>query len=281
MIDLHSHTTASDGRSTPEELVSRARAAGVTVLSVTDHDTVAGLDASMQAARELGGIEIVPGIEISASWKGREIHILGHFIDPTDERLLGALASYRLARRQRIERMLDSCRRHGASIDFSDLDPEGKGEGTWGRPHLARALVRAGHAVDMQDAFDRWIGAGGPAFVERALPPAEEAIALIAGAGGCAAIAHPVLSRIGGGDLRELAGLGIAAVEAGHPRQPAHTRRTIRRQARSLGLQIVSGSDDHGDDDGPARVGREAMDESEFAAYRSRAATIASAIVRK
>lgn len=273
MIDLHAHTTASDGRSTPEELVARAAAAGVTVLAVTDHDTVAAVDACIEAAERIGGIEIVPGIEISASWKRREIHVLGHFVDPSDEALLRALERFRDQRRERMEKMIDRCRFLGLSIDLEDLG----GEGSWGRPHLARALVRGGYASDMQEAFDRWIGAGGPAFVERSLPDAAEAIDLIRSAGGCAAVAHPALSKLGGNDFGELAGLGLVGVEVDHPRQPPHVRRTLRRQAARLGLQPTAGSDDHGPDDGPAQVGREAMDEGCFAAYRSRAA----ATVRK
>lgn len=273
MIDLHTHTTASDGRSTPDELVERAAAAGVTVLAVTDHDTVAAIPACVEAAARIGGIEIVPGIEISASWKGREIHVLGHFLDPTDERLLRALERFREQRRERMEKMVARCRALGLSIDLDDLGGDGRGEGSWGRPHLARALVRGGHAGDMQEAFDRWIGAGGPAFVERVLPDAAEAIDRIRSAGGCASVAHPALSKLGGNDLGELAGLGLAGVEVDHPRQPPHVRRTLRRQAARLGLQPTAGSDDHGPDDGPAQVGREAMDEGCFAAYRSRAAS--------
>lgn len=279
MIDLHTHTTASDGSSTPEELVARAVAAGVTILAVTDHDTVAAVAACRGAAAQIGGLEIVPGIELSASWQGREIHVLGHFIDIEDGTLLAALERFSDARRLRMERMVEKCRQHGVSISFEDLeaDRDGGGKGTWGRPHLARALVRLGHAKDMQDAFDRWIGSGGPAFVARSLPEAAEVIRLIRDAGGCASVAHPALSRLGGGDLRELAALGLVGVEVDHPRQPAHVRRTLRRQAASLGLQPTAGSDDHGPDDGPAQMGREAMDETLFEVYRS----LATPIVRK
>ncbi len=270
MIDLHSHTTASDGVHPPEGLVRLAAAAGVTVLAVTDHDTTAAIAAATRAAEEQGGaLRIVPGIEISSLWKGKEIHVLGHFIDPADETLCSRLAVFREARENRMAAMVERCRSLGLDVTLEEVEARRTGPGTLGRPHLARLLVEKGYARDFQGAFDKWIGKGSPAWVERAMPDAAEAIALIRGAGGCATVAHPALSGLVEKDLRALAAAGMVGLEADHPAQTPDVRKNLRLHARTLGLCATAGSDYHADETGGLRLGTEGMEPGEFAGYEA------------
>ena len=168
LIDLHTHTTASDGRCTPAELVARAAAAGVTVLSVTDHDTVAGYEAAA-AVSAAAGVELVPGIEMTAIVEGVDVHVLGYFIDVYSPRLLAFLAEQRLRRIDRVRQIIDRLAAHGIVLDSEAILQPGLDDPsiTSGRPWIARALVAGGHVADSNQAFDRWLGQGRPAFVPR------------------------------------------------------------------------------------------------------------------
>jgi hypothetical protein len=177
LIDLHTHTTASDGRCTPAELVSRASAAGVTVLSVTDHDTVAGCEAAAEACRE-AGIAFVPGIEITAIREAVDVHVLGYFIDVRSAALQAFLAAQRRRRLDRVRRMIDRLATFGIHLDADAILQPGVDDSTRsvGRPWIARALVAAGHVATTNEAFDSWLARGRPAFVPRAGAPPEEVI---------------------------------------------------------------------------------------------------------
>lgn len=263
-IDLHSHTTASDGALPPSEVVRLARDAGVSVLAITDHDTVDAVDEA-GAAGIAAGLRIIPGVEISASLGAKEIHVLGHFVDPAHGPLLARLASFRRLRVERAERMVERLRAHGADLPLEEVLA---GEGSIGRPHLARLLVAHGHARDFQQAFDRWLGKGKPGWVERSMPPAHEAIELIRAAGGAASLAHPWLSKVAGDELVTLAKAGLRGLEVDHPHQGADVRRNLRLAAASLGLEATAGSDFHGADGSP---GQESMDETAFQRYEAAA----------
>lgn len=263
-IDLHCHTTASDGALAPAEVVRLAHAAGVGVLAITDHDTVAAVEEAAVEARPLG-VRIVPGVEISARLGDKEIHVLGHFVDPSDARLLSSLADFGHKRRERAERMVEQLRAHGAPLPLEEVL---EGEGSVGRPHLARLLVAHGHARDFREAFDRWLGKGKPGWVDRPMPAAEDAIALIRGAGGAASLAHPRLSRVSGEELVSLARAGLSGVEVDHPRQDGDARRILRLAAGSLGLEATAGSDFHEAPDAP---GLESMDAEAFRRYETAA----------
>lgn len=277
MIDLHSHTNASDGVHPPDELVRLALSAGVTVLAVTDHDTTAGVQAAMRAAEEQGGaLRIVPGIEISCRWNGAEIHVLGHFLDPQDEALERRLAAFRDSREERMAAMIERCRSVGLDVSLEEIEARRAGGGSLGRPHLARLLLEKGYARDFQDAFDKWIGKGAPAWVERPMPEARDAIALLREAGGCASVAHPALSGLREADLRALAEAGLCGVEVDHPGQTPDVRKTLRAYARSLGLCATAGSDYHAAETGGMRLGTEGMNPEEFAAYEARACSTAA-----
>jgi len=267
-IDLHCHTTASDGVLSPAEVVRRAAEAGVSVLAITDHDTVDAVEVAAEAARGLA-LRIVPGVEISARLGDKEIHVLGHFFDPRDPALVAGLASFREKRRERAARMVEQLRAHGAPLDLEEvLDTDG----SVGRPHLARLLVARGHARDFREAFDRWLGKGKPGWVERSMPAAHEAIALVRGAGGVASLAHPRLSKVEGDELVALARAGLSGLEVDHPHQDEDVRRNLRLAARSLGLEATAGSDFHGSEGSP---GQESMDDEAFRRYEAGASTSA------
>ena len=247
MIDLHVHTTASDGLCSPDQLVERAAAAGVTTLSVTDHDTVAGLARTADrcaAAR----IRFVPGIEITAIAGGRDVHMLGYFFDAGHPPLLAFLERQRESRFARLGAIAERLASHGVLVDVAPLVDEARRQGghTVGRPQVARALVAAGHAADTNDAFERWLGFGKPGFVARAGAPPEEVIAVIHDAGGLASLAHPGLTQV---DARipALVAAGLDAIEAFHPDHDPATRDRYVALARAHRLLLTGGSDYHGD----------------------------------
>lgn len=270
MIDLHCHTTASDGLVPPAAVVRIAAAAGVKTLAISDHDTVEAVDEARREGLALG-VRIVPSVEVSARIGEREIHVLGHFVDPSEPKLLARLAFYREGRSRRAREMVEALRGQGIDLHFDELLAiAGPEEGSIGRPHFARLLVTKGAARDFQDAFDRWLGKGKPGWVERPFPTAAEAIELIRGAGGATSLAHPALSGVTGSEIEELASLGLAAIEVGHPGQGEQTRRRLRMIADSLGLLRTAGSDFHGEG---SALGSETMDGATFLAYEAAAAS--------
>jgi 3',5'-nucleoside bisphosphate phosphatase len=196
LIDLHTHTTASDGRLAPEDLVRRAAAEGVTVLSVTDHDTVAAANAASSACAS-AGIEFVPGIEITATWQEVDVHILGYFVDVTSPTLDGFLTRQRQRRIDRVRTIVERLQQLGMPLDADALvrpaldDPSKSA----GRPWVARALVAAGFVATPDLAFHKWLGRGRPAFVPRLGGVPEEIIGQIHAAGGLGSLAHPGLLR--------------------------------------------------------------------------------------
>lgn len=268
MIDLHSHTTASDGQHEPEELVRLARAAGVTTLALTDHDTVDGLArASAAATRE--GLALVAGIELSAMLFGREVHVLGHFIDPANAALAGLSRGLIRERRARMERMVERLVQMGLPVTLREVERFSGGENL-GRPHLARALVERGWVRDVKEAFDRFIGNGGPAFVARAELPAHEAIALIHGAGGTATLAHPGVSKVAAHELAELRAAGLDGLEVHHSDHNPSVRAKFLALAQSNGLVPTAGSDFHGEAVAPNRtLGSASMPADDFARLRA------------
>lgn len=246
-IDLHLHTTASDGRCTPRELVERAAQAGLTTLAVTDHDTTAAIDEAQQRAAERG-IDAISGIEITALDEGRDLHVLGYFFDPRHEALDRFLATQRAARLARAHAIGDRLAALGMPIDLGPVVARASGDGrrSIGRPLIARAMVDAGHVADTHEAFDRWLGAGCPAFVPRSGAPPKVVIGIIHDAGGVASLAHP-------GKLRRepqippLAEAGLDAVEVFHPDHDAPLVERYLGVARDFGLLMTGGSDFHGD----------------------------------
>jgi len=270
VIDLHLHTTASDGTLPAATLIGRAADAGLTVVSVTDHDTTAALDAA-RAAAEAAGLSLVTGIEITAVEDEQDIHILGYFFDPAGPHLIAFLRAQRADRIRRALAIADRLQRLGCEIDTRPLIAHSeRGGASVGRPHVADALVAAGHAVDRSDAFDRLIGRGRPAFIARSGASSPDVISVIHDAGGITSLAHPGLVRRD--DLVPyLAAAGLGALEARHSEHDARTEAHYRDLAAQHGLAVSGGSDFHGDGGHHARtLGIVTLPPSDYAALRAR-----------
>ena len=246
-VDLHLHTTASDGRCSPHELVEQAAAVGVSVIAATDHDTTASVDEVRVRAAERG-IDAIPGIEITAVEDGRDVHVLGYFLRTTDPSFLEFLAAQRRTRINRVHAIAGRLAELGLPVDLSDalaMVAQQSGRAI-GRPQVARAMVAAGHVADTREAFDKWLGENQPAFVQRSGPSPEMVIETIHRAGGVASLAHPGRTRI---DARipALRDAGLDALEAYHSDHDAVAAARYHRLAVDLGLLITGGSDYHGD----------------------------------
>ena len=270
MIDLHSHTTASDGQHAPSELLALAHAAGVSCLAVTDHDTVAGLAEARTAADALG-IRLVPGIELSAFHARREVHVLGHYIDPDNGPLARFSERLRDERRDRMLRMVEKMRGLGFPVSMEGVLGIA-GDANLGRPHLARLMVELGYCTSTQDAFDRFLGDGGPGWVDRYRLPADEAIALIRQAGGIATLAPPGVSKMERGDIAALAKVGLGGLEVYHSDHNPSVREKYLRIATELDLIPTAGSDFHGEKVAPGRkLGSASMPRASFEELSRRA----------
>jgi predicted metal-dependent phosphoesterase TrpH len=245
VIDLHLHTTASDGLFQPSELVDMAWRAGIKTMSVTDHDTVAAV-AEVAAAAKASGLGFVPGIEITAVYEHRDVHMLGYFFDPHDAEFNTFLERQRSDRMRRATVMADRLADMGKPIDRDKLLTPRPGGRSFGRPMLARALVKAGHVIDARQAFDQLIGEGKPAYVPRTGPDPAEVISILFKAGGIASLAHPgLLNR---DDL--IPGMvesGLAAIEAFHSDHDSAVTRHYLGLAERLGIAVSGGSDYHGE----------------------------------
>jgi predicted metal-dependent phosphoesterase TrpH len=247
LIDLHSHTTASDGTCSPGDLAARAASAGVTVLAVTDHDTVAGC-AAAAAACTARGVEFIPGIEITAVADGADVHVLGYLFDGESAAMQTFLATQRQRRLERVREMLDRLASHGIRLDAEAILAPGVTDTgrAAGRPWIARALVAGGYVADKNEAFDRWLSRGRPAFVPRMGAPPDEVFARVHDAGGITSLAHPVLVRRDDW-IPGFAEAGLDALEAFHPDHTAADTERYLAMAGDLGLLVSGGSDYHGD----------------------------------
>jgi len=248
-IDLHAHTTASDGSLSPEDLVRHAKRQGVSALAVTDHDTVAGLSRALAEGERLG-VEIIPGIEISCLYEDVELHILGYFINKEEPLLEHTLATYRASREDRNPRIVQRLRELGCELTYEEVKAFA-GAAIIGRPHIAQVLLHKGYVKSVAEAFDRFLGDGGPAYVARVLPTPAEAIGLIRQAGGVPVLAHPVYtSRLKEpfdqvcATLKAFGLLGLETIYSSHTQQQTDRYRTV---AREQGLLVTGGSDFHGD----------------------------------
>lgn len=268
IVDLHSHTTASDGALEPEALVAAAVARGVNVLAVTDHDTVDGIT-RCRAAAATGPLRLLAGVEISCFVEATEIHVLGLGIDPDAPGFRDWLSQLIAIRVERIHRMTSVLEDHGIKIDISDLVRPGR-VGSIGRPHIARLLINGGHVRNIDEAFKRWLSPGRPAHVERLRVPAKDAIEKIHDAGGVAVQAHP--GQMGRDeDIPTLLEWGLDGLEVFHP---DHTHAMKNRYAHLCdkhGIIATGGSDYHGIDAHGAPLGSRSTPESSFAVIEKRA----------
>ena len=265
MIDLHTHTTASDGRCTPEELVAHAARAGVTVLGLTDHDTVAGAARTAVACAQVG-IEFVPGIEITAVADDRDVHVLGYFIDAAAPSLESFLSEQRQRRLDRVRLIVERLAAHGIVLDADAIVAPAVANPSIsaGRPWIARALVAGRHVADTAEAFEKWLASGRAAFVPRIAARPEEVFARIHEAGGIASLAHPVL--VGRDEwIPAFAAAGLDAIEAYHPDHDTEATARYLATADRLGLAVSGGSDFHGDAaHGPGGPGGVALPRERF-----------------
>jgi predicted metal-dependent phosphoesterase TrpH len=271
VIDLHLHTTASDGTLSPSALVARAAAAGLRIIAVTDHDTLAGLPEAREAAAA-HGLRLIDGVEITAVEDRRDVHLLAYFMDPTNAALVGFLKTQRSNRLRRIREIAERLASLGAPVDIESIIAVRKDGRSLGRPQIADALVAAGHVRDRDDAFDRFIGTDRPAYVPRRGAPPDEVIDIVRKAGGIVSMAHPALTKKDE-IIPRLASAGLAALEARHSDQDAAAEQRYRALAARHGLAVSGGSDFHGDaGHRGALFGTVVLPVEDFTAFESRRA---------
>ncbi|HEX7593515.1 MAG TPA: PHP domain-containing protein [Anaerolineae bacterium] len=240
-IDLHTHSNASDGELTQAELVRLALERGLTTIALTDHDSVAGIDAAQQAARGTA-LEIIPGVELSADVPQGEVHVLGYFVDWRAADFEAMLEKFREGRYGRAEKMARKLTALGAPVSFERIK-QIAGDASIGRPHVAQALLEAGHVATVTEAFDKYIGRTGPAYVERFRLTPEDAVALILRAGGVPVLAHP---RGVTDWVIPLVKAGLLGLEVHYGMYDDATRAELARLAKQYGLIATGGSDFHG-----------------------------------
>ena len=252
-IDLHIHTTASDGSLSPQEVVTCARRAGLAAIAITDHDTVEGVRDILSHGLP-ADLSFISGVEISslppAPYRSKgSFHILGYGIDPDSPPLAEALESLRLQRETRNPQMISRLNDLGMDITLAEVAAEAGGA-VVGRPHMASIMVRKKWVASVSEAFDRYLATGRPAYVEKGRIDFENAVSLIRAAGGLPVLAHPVTVGLSPGDLKgllkSLAGLGLAGVEAYYSTHSPELTRFLLGCAESLGLVVTGGSDFHG-----------------------------------
>lgn len=242
-VDLHAHTTYSDGVLSPESLVARAVEKRLAALAVTDHDTVEAIPRARAAAGS--SLELVPGIEMSTAFEGADIHILGYYLNPEYAPLRERLQGFQAERHARALAIVDRLRELGVAVDL-EVVLELAGPGVVGRPHVAEAMVRAGLVSDFDEAFERYLGAQAPAYVPRPAFSPGEAIALIHAADGVSVLAHAG-SQMPDGVIERLHAVGLRGIEVWHPQHGGATVRRYQALAQRLGLLMTGGSDFHGE----------------------------------
>ncbi len=265
--DLHLHTNFSDGTFTPEELAARAAGQQLQAVALTDHDTVAGCPRMAEAcARE--GVEFIPGAEFTAEHHGKEVHILGYWLDIESPVLLSRLAGFQAVRTQRIRDMVHRLNQRGVPLTSEAvftiaqcLSP--------GRPHVARALVQGGYCRTYDDAFERYLRPGRAGWVPKAKMATQTAIDLIHAAGGVAVLAHPGLYR-DDGIIPEIAEHQLDGLECWHTKHNPETSRNYARKAEALGLIATGGSDCHGMSKGEPLIGRVRLPYEQVSALKAR-----------
>jgi len=248
--DLHMHTTYSDGVFSPCELLARVKDAGLQVISITDHDSVSALEDAVAIGRQLE-IEVIPGMELSATLDNREIHILGYFMDFRNKVLLDSLAEFREERMRRAERIVNKLNQMNIPLSMESVLANVSGDSV-GRPHIANALVNEGHAEDYQQAFRKYIGDGKPAYERKSSFTPEATVRLIAEAGGLSFLAHPGKS-IPEELILQLIKSGLDGIEVVHPAHSPELVRYYRGIVSEYCLLESGGSDFHGgpkNDDG-------------------------------
>jgi len=245
LVDLHVHSTASDGKLIPEAIVRKAAELGLRVISLTDHDSIAGIVPALKAVKAFPGLTFIPGVEISTDLADGEVHILGYFIDYTDPALEKSLEKFRDSRFGRGRGMVEKLAALGIDIDWARVQ-EIAGDGAIGRPHIARAMLEKGYITTFEEAFDKYIGHGGPAYVEREKMTPEEAVALIVRSKGLPVLAHPFTVKDPEAMVRQLKPAGLVGIEAYYKDNTAAETKATLNLAKKYGLIATGGTDYHG-----------------------------------
>jgi predicted metal-dependent phosphoesterase TrpH len=253
-IDLHSHSTVSDGLDSPAGLVRKMKDAGIEAFALTDHDTLQGLPEARAEAEKLG-LELISGAEVSADFQGQDdVHILALFVDEKNDRFNSRLAARQQIRRRRGELMAEKLIEAGYPLDLDAIRRD-VGDGVWGRPHLARALIRAGHASSNDDAFSRFLGREHPWYVPSTKWSAPDVLEAIREAGGVSSLAHAVWYKDPPALIRSLAAAGLDALEVFHPDHGPEEEARFGALARDENLLVTAGSDFHGTPEGRKHPG--------------------------
>ncbi|MCX5994035.1 MAG: PHP domain-containing protein [Chloroflexi bacterium] len=242
--DLHLHTTASDGRLTPAQMVALVLERGLEVISVTDHDSVSGVGEALAAAGSGGRITVVPGVEINTDLATGELHVLGYFIDYLDEDLLAALARIRESRVGRAQKMLEKLRDLGIPLEWQRVLDLARGESIC-RPHIAQAMLEKGYVSEEREAFERYIGRDGPAYIGREKVGPVDAVGIVKKAGGIPVLAHPADIINVDNIIVELKAAGLAGLEAYYGQYDSKTVKRVVKLAARHGLLTTGGTDYH------------------------------------
>ncbi|HUP50581.1 MAG TPA: PHP domain-containing protein [Thermoanaerobaculia bacterium] len=242
--DLHTHTYHSDGTRSPREVIDVAKGHGIEIVAISDHDNLAAYF-EIKPYAEGVGVTLIPAVELSCAFEGVDVHLLAYAFDPLDERVETRLRSFREARERRGRAMVERLRSLGYDIEITRVEELAAG-GAVGRPHVARALVEAGHAGSVAHAFDTLIGTGKPGFVAKERFRIGEAVSLIRSAGGVTSVAHPSIYPDHARLVPKVLDSGVDAVEAIHPDVPPEDREMYSNLARFRGKFVTGGSDDHG-----------------------------------
>jgi predicted metal-dependent phosphoesterase TrpH len=247
-VDLHIHTTASDGKRTPAEIVRKAAELGLGVIAITDHDTVEGIPPALETAKNYPALRVIPGVELSTDIPKGEIHILGYFIDYTDREFRSSLETMRSSRVERARKMVENLSKLGIRLEWRRVQ-EIAGGGALGRPHIAQAMLEKGYISSLQDAFRNYIGHGGPAYVERDKLTPVEAVKLILKADGLPVLAHPLTAGDVEETIVELKAVGLVGMEVYYASYSFEDLNPLLGLAYKHGLVATGGTDYHGIDE--------------------------------
>ena len=244
-VDLHIHSTASDGRLSPTNIVHKAVELGLTIIAIADHDSVDGIAPALVAAQAFPWLRVIPCVEISTDVPNGEVHVLGYFVDYTDHKLKASLDRLRNSRRQRAQRMIAKLKNFGIHIEWQRVQ-EIAGSGSIGRPHIAQAMLEKGYIASLKEAFAKYIGRGAPAYVEREKMTPVEAVELVLQANGLPVLAHPFTADDPETMVIELKAAGLVGLEVYYDGYPINEINKLLSLANKYNLIATGGSDYHG-----------------------------------
>ena len=253
-VDLHIHSTASDGRLSPQEIVYRAVELGITIIAIADHDTVDGIAPALAAAKVFPELKVIPAIEISTDVPGDEVHVLGYFIDYTNPHFISRLESMRRSRVERAQKMVAKLKGLGVNIEWERVQHFAGGS-TIGRPHIAQAMLEKGYIGSISEAFAKYIARNGPAYVEREKMTPAEAVKLLLDVNGLPVLAHPLTIRETEAMIMEMRAAGMVGIEVYYKDYGEEQRNSLRQLAQKHHLIATGGSDYHGLEDNEIMIG--------------------------